>query len=399
MSAVNSRPCPVCGGLDRRKLYQQRFTEGPLCDSYDVVICRACGSGFADHIPSQKEMERYYAEKSKYSYDNAGGVESEWDLNRFEATADQIIPYLDSPKANILDIGCATGGLLSVLKRRGYGNVCGVDPSPICADAANRIYGVRVRTAAMSNLSDWDERFDLILMLGVLEHVGEVKTALQVASKLLNSGGRIYCAVPDVERLADCENAPYQQFSVEHVNFFSRHSLARVMAEAGLAEVRSWQWTVEWRKGIIEPVLSGLFGRTIGPIPKPDDKSTEGALERYLDFSRRGDERIYIAIEDLRTSQEPILVWGAGTLTRRLLATTSFADANIVAFVDTNPHIEGRSLAGRRIFHPRSVSERKEKIVICSGSFVREIEEAARKQYGFENPICSILGWDLEHRS
>jgi len=398
MSEVISRPCPVCGGFNRRQLYHQRFIEGPLCDSYDVVVCSVCGSGFADHIPSQIEMDRYYAEMSKYSYDNAGGVESEWDAKRFEATADQILPYLSSPRANILDIGCATGGLLSILKRRGYEKVSGVDPSPSCADAAKRIHGIQVKTASMSNLSDWDARFDLILMLGVLEHIGEVKKALHLASNLLKRGARIYCAVPDVERLADCENAPYQQFSVEHVNFFSRHSLARVMAEVGLAEVRSWQWTVEWREGIFEPILSGLFEATLEPIPKLDDKWTEGALERYLNFSRRGDEKIYSVIERLRISREPILVWGAGTLTRRLLATTRFGDANIVAFVDTNPHIEGGWLAGRRIFHPKGISERKEKIVICSGSFVREIEEAARKQYGLANPICSILGEDFKHK-
>ena len=74
-ATADVRPCPVCGGVERRVLHRQRFLEGPLGAGYDVVVCRHCGAGFADGIPAQEELDRYYAEQSKYTYNHAGGAE------------------------------------------------------------------------------------------------------------------------------------------------------------------------------------------------------------------------------------------------------------------------------------------------------------------------------------
>jgi len=195
--------------------------------------CVACGAAFADGIPDQAELDAYYAERSKYIYAHADGAESPFDFKRFEAIADQLEPHLSSKAARILDIGCATGGLLAVLQRRGYANVVGSDPAPACADAARRLHGIEVRTATLSEHAEWTERFDAVLLVGVLEHVREVRAAVRIAASLLRPGGLLYCAQPDVEGFAACVNAPYQQFSTEHVNFFSTASLHRLLAAAG----------------------------------------------------------------------------------------------------------------------------------------------------------------------
>jgi len=366
-----------------------------LGDGYDVVVCTECGAGFADGIPSQLEMDRYYAEHSKYSYDYAGGSESLWDFKRFEMTVCQLAPYLESQDAQILDIGCATGGLLSVFKKHGFSNVTGADPSPECSKAASRLYDVKVRTATLAQLSDWDERFDLVLMLGVLEHLCDVKDAVRTASRLLNPGGLVYCAVPDVEGLADCANAPYQQFSVEHVNFFSSRSLERLMAGCGMATVGAWNWTVEWRENVWEPIASGLYEINHAEVALFDDR-TELALERYLAFSKEGDKKILAAIDSLRRSQEPILVWGAGTLARRLMAMTMLNEVNIAAFVDSNPSLKGKHIADRHILAPEQIAGRRESVLICSVAFAKEIAEAIRNQYGLPNHIISLLGDDTQ---
>jgi hypothetical protein len=50
-----TRPCPVCGALERRSLFKQSFE--PLAgvgflSGYDVVTCSRCGLCFADEISS-----------------------------------------------------------------------------------------------------------------------------------------------------------------------------------------------------------------------------------------------------------------------------------------------------------------------------------------------------------
>jgi len=209
-ATADVRPCPVCGGFERRVLHRQRFLEGPLGDGYDVVVCQACGAGFADGIPAQEELDRYYAEQSKYTYHHAGGAESPYDLKRFDAIVEQVTPHLPSRDVRILDVGCATGGLLSVFKQRGFANLLGADPSPACAEAARRLHGVEVRVVTLAQLAGWHERFDLVLMVGVLEHLREVQPAVRAVVDRLNPRGLFYGAVPDVEGLAVCRNAPYQ---------------------------------------------------------------------------------------------------------------------------------------------------------------------------------------------
>jgi SAM-dependent methyltransferase len=412
-------------------LYRQRFLDGPLGDGYDVVVCRQCGAGFAEGIPAQAELDRYYAGQSKYTYDHAGGAESPYDFKRFETIADQVIPFLPSREVRILDVGCATGGLLSVLKQRGFGNVLGVDPSPACVQAARRLHGVEVRTANLAQLAGWQERFDLILLVGVLEHLRDVQPAVRTVAGCLKAGGMLYCAQPDVAAFADCVNAPYQQFSVEHVNFFSEASLNRLMAACGLAPRRTWRWMLEWREGVTDSVVSGIYAAPpaaevlsaksqvsrIRPPPtaapqisssEPPsalessffhlesrraaayDRETEPALQRYLAKCGVEDLKLTTAIEQLVSSREPVLIWGAGTLTRRLLESTRLAEANIVAFVDSNPGIQGRRLAGRDIISPAQIAGRRETIVVCSKAFEREIVRMIRDQMHIANPVITL---------
>jgi FlaA1/EpsC-like NDP-sugar epimerase len=115
-------------------------------------------------------------------------------------------------------------------------------------------------------------------------------------------------------------------------------------------------------------------------------------LQRYLEFSAKGEAEILAAVDSLILSSEPIIVWGAGTLARRLLANTRFAGVNIVAFVDSDLHLQGTALAGKPILNPAQISHRKETILVCSITFSAEIAAAIRSQYGLSNRIYSLLG-------
>jgi 2-polyprenyl-3-methyl-5-hydroxy-6-metoxy-1,4-benzoquinol methylase len=377
----------------RRLIHRQRFLGGPLGNGYDVAVCGRCGAGFADRIPTQAKLDHYYAEQSKYEYAQSGGAESPYDFRRFELIVEQVLPFLQASNAAILDIGCATGGLLSCLKRRGYTNLLGSDPSPTCVEAARRLHQVEVIPATIAGLAKVEHRFDLILLVGVLEHLCEVRNAVDDCVKMMKPGGLLYCAQPDVQSFQACNNAPYQQFSTEHLNFFSRHSLNTLMRLCGLKRRASWRWLVEWREGISDSVVSAIYEKPTKVMRRSQtirDKITGPSLDKYVNTSRRADVKINLSIEYLISEQIPIFVWGVGTLTHRLLAMTRFSKANILAFVDSNPHTHGTRLANRPVLKPEQLAKRNEPIFICSTAFGREIATAIRKQYGLQNQIISL---------
>src|SRR6185312_5932019 len=275
-----------------------------------------------------------------------------------------LAPWVPQRSASILDVGCATGGLLACLAAAGYTRLLGCDPSPACAAAARRLHGIEVLALDIGQLAQTGRRFDVILAVGVLEHLHEVGAAVDGLAGLLNPGGLVYCAQPDTEAFAACVNAPYQQFSTEHVVFFSEASLGRLMAERGFEPRQTWRWMTEWREGMSDSVVSGIYRRSEGGTPvRKRDEATLPALRRYLEVSEGRDRAVRAQIDGLVASGEPILVWGAGTFTRRLLADTALARANIAAFVDASRHLQGETLAGRRILGPGEVSDRSEVIV------------------------------------
>jgi SAM-dependent methyltransferase len=383
------RPCPVCEGSNREVLHQQRFCEGALGGGYDVVVCKDCGMGFADGIPDQDELDHYYAEQSKYTYDASGGKESEYDLRRFERIVDQVEPYI-SKDARILDVGCATGGLLSVLKSRGYRNIVGADPSEACAAAARRLYGVTVRTSTVFDLDSWTDEFDLVIMVGVLEHICDVHRAItKLKARIAARSGMIYIAVPDTDGFAECQNAPFQQFSTEHVNFFDSSSVSRAFLAHGMGAARIQRYNVEWRAGIYEPVLSAIFRQTtdlVGAFPSRQEPGC--ALRRYIEWSRVGDSKLVARLETFRRTRQPVMVWGAGTLARRLYAAGHFDGLHLCGFVDGNP--AGRSIGPFRVLDPAALVKFDGIVLVCSQTFREEIFTRIREEMGLPNELVCI---------
>jgi 2-polyprenyl-3-methyl-5-hydroxy-6-metoxy-1,4-benzoquinol methylase len=217
---VVNRDCPICNSSQKEKLYRQKFSaisDGSLFNGYDIVVCKNCGFGFADDIPDQAEFDRYYKRMSKYENEHQDGQVSESTLGTYQAIVQSVKAYLPNLQARIIDVGCATGGLLSLFKHQGYSNVIGVDPSPSCAKSAQRLYGIHVYNCAVSDIPEFEAPFDFVLLNSVLEHIRDVKSSLATMRDLLTPDGLIWIEVPDVSRFANLVSAAFQQFSMERL--------------------------------------------------------------------------------------------------------------------------------------------------------------------------------------
>jgi len=240
VSTAHTRDCAICGSVARRVLFHQEFAaveQATPVTGYDVAVCERCGFAYADGIPDQEAFDRYYREMSKYEYAQRGGEESDYDRRRLELIAGIVAPLVPAAGGRILDVGCASGRLLANLRDRGFTNVAGLDPSPACAAAAARLYGIDVKTMTLGAMAQAGERFDVVIMVGVLEHLRDLDAAFEHLRALLPEGGLLYVEVPDVTAFADWDNAPYQDFSTEHINFFSQASLDNLMRRRGFERV------------------------------------------------------------------------------------------------------------------------------------------------------------------
>jgi len=157
---------------------------------------------------------------------------------------------LVGPGKRVLDVGCATGYLGEVLKRREC-EVVGVEIDPTAAAKAADV----LDDVLVADLEEVDllatfgpGSFDVIVFGDVLEHLRDPLRLLRGSVALLRPGGSVVVSVPNVAhgsvRLALLQGQwQYRDLGLldrTHVTFFTRASLLRLMGDAGLAVVELW---------------------------------------------------------------------------------------------------------------------------------------------------------------
>jgi SAM-dependent methyltransferase len=362
-------------------------------NGYDVVICAQCGLGFADHIPEQDVFDKYYQDNSKYEYQHTGGKQSESDESRFRALTSTLARSVAAKSSRVLEIGCATGRLLALLREAGFSNVQGLDPSPGCAQAAWDLYKVPVFAGSLFRIPAPPTPYDLVISVGVLEHVEDLSKALNCIRAVLSSKGLVYAEVPDGSRYAGRPDAPYQEFSIEHINFFSTVSLSNLFRRCGFRPISTGEAVRQQNENTTCPSAFGIFERADSFLPLERDEHTEPGLRRYIEESAAVDARVRRVIQNSARGRD-LLVWGAATHTQRLLAAGAFANVRISAFVDSNPKLHGHTLQGIPIVSPASLGGRTEPILISTRGFQREIRDQIRDQLHLKNEV--ILLYDAD---
>ncbi len=392
----SKRLCAVCNGAKSRLLFRQNFSRlsdnSSLLSGYNVVVCEQCGFCFADNIPDQTIFDAYYREMSKYEKAERGGEDTPYNQARFQVMADIILPFLTSTQMRIFEIGCANGQLLALLKKNGYENVLGIDPSPVSAEIAREHYGIEVSANTLSDLPIDDQKVDFLIMAGVLEHVQELSPALQQLRKILSDGGSIFITVPDASRYEEGEDAPFQEFSVEHINFFGPDSLENLLKANGFEKVSIQQAIIESNYRTTTPVIHGFFikSEVLHPTLFQYNNQTEFGLKRYIHQSVKADHYIQESINKVVDEGRSIIVWGTGAHTLRLLATSQLGNAKIRAFVDSNPRYQGKKLHAVKIISPQDLKPLSEPILISSRIYQEEIENQIRVELNVHNEIIKL---------
>ena len=384
-SAPSSRPCPVCSSASSELLYRQRFesfARGSIGDGYDVVACNTCGMCFATGLPDQQRFAQYYADSSKYDLSGEGARLSARDLQRYADQAAFVAAHVADRTAPILDVGTATGAFLQALREEGFERPYGVDPSPDAVRVARDELGLEVAVGGLDAAEAWGHEFGLASFVAVVEHVLEPREQVRAVSRLLRRDGFVFVSVPDAGSFKDHVDAPFQEFSVEHINYFTKRSLANAMGAEGYSLVAERIIVLPLGTDGQGPALEAVY-RWDGIVhpPQPDRTGMDDVRD-YIRRCERAEASIVERIAGIASSGERIYVWGTGTHTLHLLRTSRLGDCRIEAFLDSNPHYAGATLAGRPVIAPSGLHAVDAPILVCSAVSQSGIAAAARERFG-----------------
>jgi len=137
----------------------------------------------------------------------------------------------------ILDIGCGNGLFFDDLAR--YGQVHGIEPDAALVPS-DSVHRSRIEITPFSADYVSPQRYDLVLMLDVLEHIPADGPALRRAWELLNPGGFLLLTVPALMVLWSAHDVVNQ-----HHRRYSKGGLRKLLEEAGF-EVRTLRFCFGW---------------------------------------------------------------------------------------------------------------------------------------------------------
>ena len=231
-------PCNLCGSEEHTPLH--------VVKGYTIVRCSGCGLVFLNPRPVAAELATIYNSASYYEgtgdYQGAQVGYSSYlslvDHLRF-VVGELLRPLKGTAPGVALDVGCSMGIVLDQLRRRGW-TPYGVDVSAYATDYARREFSLNVVTGTIDQVELPPDSVDLATMLLTIEHLPDPRSVLQSVYRLLRPGGVLIIATHDVDGLwPKMVGARWRHFNMpEHVYFFSRRTLTRLLSEVGLETFR-----------------------------------------------------------------------------------------------------------------------------------------------------------------
>lgn len=230
----HSPSCPSCGTQTGWKDYcPASFLPG---DARVILECPSCGLGILWPLPTPGELSAYY---SQGYYD--------FNRSREEGKGLYFAERLKrlSPTGRFLDIGCATGFLLSGIQKHCGWELYGLETGVEAAAYARTRLGIEVRDVPLESAGYPPDFFDVLHLNNVLEHTLDPAAVLGEAHHILKPGGRLFVSVPNghIDRLGYrkvLERTGQRGASKDgHLYFFTGEALERLAAGSGLRVTRA----------------------------------------------------------------------------------------------------------------------------------------------------------------
>lgn len=303
MPFIERTHCPSCHATTAHELYRCAYTDpaiqGYLTTAYAAVghgieveylqgasfilrECAECGLVYQQQIPDDALMERLYEQWIDPQTVFARHQQSDTLAyhSRDAQEIMQVMAFLNQPPHALafLDFGMGWGKWARMAKAFGC-DAYGTELSP-ARIAYAQAHGVKV----LSEAELANQQFDFINTEQVFEHLPEPLITLKTLTQALKPTGLLKISVPDGSDLKrrltvmDWSAPKGSQLSLnavsplEHINCFTRPTLQKMAASAGLREVKiplrlqyafatNWQLPKPLLKNLLLPLSRNLLQR------------------------------------------------------------------------------------------------------------------------------------------
>ena len=235
---MTHRPCVVCGTPEPTPQFQR--------NGFDMVACGHCGCVYVGQDPATIDFDKLYGQDyytgghDQVFTDYVGQQAARRAHARRKLWMLRHLPPVIPKTGHLLDVGCAAGFFLA--EAQAHYQVQGVELSSWSSAWARDNLGLPVITGTLQQAALQADRFDVITLWDIIEHVPDPVPLLTEAARVLRPGGRLVLTTGDWgSAYAQARGADWHLMTPPwHLTMFSRSTLQRAAERAGLAVV-AWR--------------------------------------------------------------------------------------------------------------------------------------------------------------
>ena len=193
--------CPVCEDTENRQLFVKW--------GFKIVECAMCSHIFVKNQIRQEKLEDLYSssdidKQAKVRKNEDSGLSRYWTLLYAKYLQLLTIRHADKEKINLLDVGAGGGEFIEMCKDIPHPiELYAMEFSDHSKEHLTNIVGEnRFYNKGISEINFGRNKFDVITLWGVLEHMSNPYNELLQCSKILTKTGNILILVPNINSRA-----------------------------------------------------------------------------------------------------------------------------------------------------------------------------------------------------
>lgn len=230
--------CPCCDDTTLRQFMMLSVTTAHGLLQRPLFRCKGCDHAWLDTSEGHERIEEDYARGYV-----GHRIDPFFERQCRIAIGAEIRPLVPPPAA-LLDVGCGNGSFLLAAQEAGYDGL-GIDISSEAVDLVKSRGGKAIAVDFLSY--EFRQKFDVISMWDVVEHLRDPYLFLRRAKELLNPGGILIIKTPSVGKLVlwltRVRNAWAGSLlqAPHHVHYWSPRSMTVIMHRAGFTKIIRWR--------------------------------------------------------------------------------------------------------------------------------------------------------------
>lgn len=225
--------CNLCKNNDYSVLFPEKVAQ-----KHQIVKCNICELMYANPqitVGSKTEM----ALEAKNANDLSELVNKQTVQKQLTQLKDynKIISTVNNKgiqTGSVLEIGASLGIFLNIWKESGW-KVSGIDPNKNSSIFAKEKYNIDIIPSTIKEANLEENQFDVVIMLHVIEHMGDPAEELKIIKRVLKPGGILVVETPRYDSLLfKCLGRRERSLSCDgHIFFFTTGTLQELMKSCG----------------------------------------------------------------------------------------------------------------------------------------------------------------------